>query len=75
MKGSNTMHYTSTNGITYILYSHLIYLRDGKISKIYTLYPEGRKPKDPFARIVKELPADRYINILPSGVPTVCIKK
>ena len=75
MKGSNTMHYTSTNGITYTLYSHLIYLRGGKITKIYTLYPEGCKPKDPFAKVVKELPSDRYIDILPNGVPVVRIKK
>ena len=69
------MTYTSTNGITYKLYSHLIYLRGGKITKIYTLYPEGRKPKDPFAKSVKQLPADCYIDILPNGVPVVRIKK
>ena len=69
------MQYTSTNGITYTLYQQLVYLRGGKIAKVYPFYENGRKPKDPFARIAKELPADRYINILPSGAPVVCIKK
>lgn len=72
MKGSNTMNYTSTNGINYTLWLSKIKVKNGK-SKVYYMLPTGKTPKDKHAKLA-ELPNNMYLDITPNGLPLVRFK-